>query len=195
MFERKDHYYKKAKKEGEASRAAYKIVEIQEKFKIAKKGDKVLEFGCAPGGWIKILSQTVGPQGLVVGIDCLPLKISTPPHLLFLQEDLYNPKLCAEIEQLCPRFDLIVSDIAPNLSGIAFRDTHLSLEMASHIWQLAKKFLKIGGHLVTKIFPSPEADQLKSELKKAFAKFDIFVPKATRKGSSEVYFVALGFKG
>lgn len=195
MFDRKDHYYKKAKKEGQASRAAYKIIEIQEKYKLAKKGDKILELGCSPGGWLKILSQTVGPQGLVIGVDLLPLQISISPNVLFLQEDFYNPTLIAEIEQLSPRFDLIVSDISPNLSGITFRDTHLSLEMALHVWQLAKKLLKNKGHLLIKIFPSSEANELKSELKKAFAKFDIFIPKATRKGSAEVYFIALGFKG
>ena len=92
------------------------------------------------------------------------------------------------------KFDTILSDISPNLSGIRFRDTHQSLEIAKNIFSLCPKWLCSGGNLVLKTFPSEETQELRKELKKTFKEFKTFIPEATRKESSEVYFIALGYK-
>lgn len=190
MYERKDHFYKKAKKEGFASRAAYKILEIQKKFRIWKKGSLILDLGSAPGGWLQILSKEVGEKGLIVGVDRAPLKINLPDNVRFIQTDIHSPDLTFE-----QSFDCILSDLSPDLSGIRFRDTYLSFEIASRVFTLAKQFLKKNGNLVIKVFPGEEVDRLKNEMKKYFERFATFIPEATRKTSSEVYLVAIGFKG
>lgn len=190
MYERKDHFYKKAKKEGFASRAAYKILEIQQKFRIWKKGSLILDLGSAPGGWLQILSKEVGEKGLIVGVDRAPLKINLPDNVRFSQTDIHSPDLTFE-----QSFDCILSDLSPDLSGIRFRDTYLSFEIASRVFALAKQFLKKNGNLIIKVFPGEEVDRLKSEMKKYFERFATFIPEATRKTSSEVYLVATGFKG
>ncbi len=190
MFERKDHFYKKAKKEGLASRAAYKILEIEKKFKIWKKGNSILDLGSAPGGWLQILSQEVGPHGFITGIDRSPLKIAPPQNVDFIQKELFDPTLTFDRQ-----FDSILSDLSPDLSGIRFRDTYRSYELAVRVWELAKLFLKKKGNLVIKVFPGEEMELLKKEMKKAFDRLVTFIPEATRKTSSEVYLVAIGFRG
>ena len=189
MYERKDHFYKKAKKEGFVSRAAYKILEIQKKFKIWRQGSLILDLGCAPGGWLQILSKEVGPRGKVVGIDRLPLKIQPPPNVTFFQKNMEETQ-----SLLTEKFDCIVSDLSPDLSGITFRDNYLSFELAMKVWNIAKQFLKENGNLVIKLFPGEETNLLKTELKKSFQQLNTYVPEATRKTSSEIYFVALKFK-
>lgn len=187
MYNRKDHYYRKAKKEGKASRAAYKILEIQQKYKIWKKGDTILDLGCAPGGWLQVLSKEVGPKGRIIGVDRLPLKIRIPENVTFHQTEI--EKLDIDV-----RPNVILSDMAPNLTGIPFKDTTESHALCYKVWEIAGKQLQAGGNLVLKIFPSEEAQTLRKELKSRFQKVDAFVPKAVRKGSSEVYFVALRFQ-
>ena len=188
-YERKDHFYKRAKKEGFASRAAYKILEIQKKFRIWKRGSIILDLGSAPGGWLQILSKEVGEKGLIVGVDRAPLKISLPANVRFIQTDIHAPNLTFE-----QSFDCILSDLSPDLSGIRFRDTYQSFEMASRVFALAKQFLKKNGNLVIKVFPGEEVNRLKNEMKRFFGHFSTFIPQATRKTSSEVYLVAEGFK-
>lgn len=192
MYERKDHFYKKAKKEGHLSRAIYKLEEIQKKFGILKKGDAVLELGSAPGGWLEFLAKTVGPQGKIVGIDRLPLAFKPPAHIFFFQKKFEE----VTVEELpVKKFDVVLSDLSPDLSGITLTDQQRSFELVQLVWEWAQKFLKPNGHLVMKIFPGEEADRFTAVLKKNFQRFVRFVPEATRKSSSEVYFVALRFQG
>lgn len=188
MYERKDHFYQKAKKEGLASRAAYKLLEIQKKFKIWKSGDSILDLGCAPGGWLQILSKEVGPKGRIVGIDRLPLKIAVPLNVIFIQRDF------EEGFDFDASFDAILSDLSPDLSGIPFRDTYRSYELALLVWRQAQKRLKKRGHMVIKMFPGAESEKFKRELKKHFERIATFIPEATRKTSSEIYLIGLALR-
>ena len=191
MFERKDHFYRKAKKEGHLSRAIYKLEESQKKFKILKRGDAVLELGSAPGGWLQFLAEIVGPQGCIVGVDRLPLAFQPPKQVIFFQKKF--EEIRAE-DLPTQKFTVILSDLSPDLSGITLTDQQRSFELAHLVWEWTQKFLKPNGHLVLKIFPGEEADRFTRELKKSFQRFIRFVPEATRKSSSEVYFVALNFQ-
>lgn len=195
-YDRKDHYYKKAKKEGKASRAVYKLLQLNERFHLIKKGDKVVDLGSAPGGWLEEISQIVGPKGRVIGIDILPLKISVPKNALFILGSIEDESNLAEIgRQLQGQTSAVVSDMAPNLSGIAFRDAYLSFELASIALEICKRFLKPGGSFVVKIFPGDELEGYRSELKKYFEKLSTVIPPATRKTSSELYLIAQKFRG
>lgn len=172
------------------SRAAYKLLDIQKKYRVLRPGETVLDLGCAPGGWLQVASKIVGPKGAVVGIDRLALQWQPAPNVRFLQKVIE-----AVVESEWPvELDCVLSDISPDLSGISFRDLHQSFLLASQVWQIAKRHLKKGGHLVVKIFPSQEAVPLQRELKSAFRQSKTYIPEATRKASSEVYWVALGYK-
>lgn len=188
MYERKDYFYKKAKKEGLASRAAYKIEEIQKGFKITKPGNTVLDLGCAPGGWLQFLSKITGLNGFVIGIDRAPLKIPLPKNATFIQK-----KIEEVAENELPKVDCIVSDLSPDLTGIPFKDIYQSFELAQMVWRVSRALLKPGGNLVLKIFPGEETNQFKMELKKYFKSLKTFIPQATRKTSSEVYIIAKGY--
>src|SRR5262245_28735510 len=130
IYKRKDHYYRKAKEQGLASRAIYKLEQIDSRFHLLKAGDRVLDLGCVPGGWLQYLANKVGPSGKVVGVDLLEVKISFPPHVTVLQCDATLPEIQEElIRNLEGPADLVVSDLSPNLSGIRFRDNYESHQL------------------------------------------------------------------
>src|SRR5262245_57443598 len=115
VYQRKDHYYRKAKEEGLASRAAYKLEEMDLRFHLLKPGIRVFEMGCAPGGWLQWIAKKIGPTGLVVGVDRLPLSIPLPPRALFVLGDATE----SSIQEKCIRLlegpaDLVLSDLSPN---------------------------------------------------------------------------------
>lgn len=193
MYQRKDHFYKKAKKEGKVSRAAYKLEELQKKYRLLKKGGRVLDLGAAPGGWLKMAAQAVGPRGMVLGLDLLPLRFPLPSNARFCQQAIESPEAGEWLEKELEggQADCVLSDMSPNLSGIPFRDQSLSLELGWVLWRVAQKHLKPGGNFVLKLFPSEEARPFREALRKAFVRCHTVVPEATRKASSEIYLVCL----
>lgn len=196
VYERKDHYYRKAKEEGHASRAVYKLEEIDRQFHLLKTGDRVMDLGCAPGGWLQYLAKKLGPQGRVVGVDLLEVKTTFPTHVSVLRGDATQLKIQEEcIRRLGGPADAVVSDLSPNLSGIRFRDNYASYQLALTVLNVARKVLKVGGSMVVKIFPGDELKDYKKELTLSFGEIKTLIPKATRKGSSEIYLIAKKFKG
>lgn len=194
-YERKDHFYRRAKREGKASRAVYKLAELQRRFALVKKGGTIVDLGCAPGGWLQELSPMVGPGGRAIGIDILPLKISLPKNCAFIKGDINDEGNLAEIERLAGgRVDAVLSDMAPNISGIEFADAFRSYELAMRAFDVCSRILKKGGNFVVKIFPGEEFPGFIAELKSRFKKVTTIVPEATRKTSSERYLVAIGYK-
>lgn len=194
-YDRKDHFYKKAKREGKASRAVYKLSELQKRFRLIHSGDVVLDLGSAPGGWLQEISPMVGPKGKIVGIDLLPLKISPPQNSVFILGDLNDDASLMKIRELAPYgTDVVLSDMSPNLSGIAFADAFRSYELLELAFDACNKLLKSGGNFVAKFFPGEESEGFIKNLKTHFKKVTTVVPEATRKTSSERYLVALKFK-
>lgn len=194
-YVRKDYYYKKAKEEGKASRASYKIAQLQEKYKFLKKGDAVVDLGCAPGGWLQELVQILGPQGKVVGIDILPLKISTHANVTFLLQSIEDENIADTLFEILGRkADAVVSDMAPNTSGVAFADAYRSYELCLLGFEACEKLLRAGGTFICKIFPGAELPDFRKMLQQHFEKVSSVVPPATRKSSSEIYLVCLGYK-
>lgn len=194
-YKRKDFYYKKAKKEKKASRAAYKITQLQKKLKLISKGDIVIDLGCAPGGWIQEISKIIGSQGTLIGVDVEALRISLPQNCTFIHGDIMSPDA---INQICLRLtdeaDVIVSDLAPKLSGIGFRDAYHSYELALRALEICKGILKEGGYFIVKLFPGKEFNEYKKLLKQSFEKVETVIPPATRKTSSELYLIGMGHK-
>ncbi len=195
-YNRKDHYYQKAKEKGLASRAVFKLEELDQHFKLIKEGNKVLDMGCAPGAWLQYISKKIGSHGKSVGIDLLPIKIKLPDHIYILQGDAtqeHIQKLC--IEKLGTEVDVIVSDMSPNLSGIKFKDNYDSYLLCLNVLKVAQKILKKGGSMLVKIFPGDELSDFKKKLQENFEEIKTYIPKSTRKGSSEIYLISKKFKG
>lgn len=192
-YERKDRFYKQAKEEGHLSRAFYKLEQIQTKFKIIKKGDTVIDLGCAPGGWLEIASKLVGQSGRVVGIDILPVKIKNLPNVKVILGDINETKT-DQLLSYGKKADVVISDMAPSTSGVKFRDSYLSYELASAALQMAEMILVTGGNFAVKIFPGEEFASYKKGLESHFEKVFQYRPEATRKSSNEIYLVAIGFK-
>ncbi len=196
MYERKDTWYRKAKKEGYRSRAAYKLTEIAAAEKVVRRGDFVIDAGAAPGGWSQVLVDLVGTKGKVAAVDILPMDPLPAETFRFFQDDLALPSLPSRLlDWLGREADAVVSDAAPNTTGISFTDQVRSAELVRAVHGLARRTLRKGGTLLAKIFEGAEADAVTKELKASFDRVRRIRPGATRKESFELYLLATGFKG
>lgn len=183
----KDHYYYKAKKEGYVARSAYKLIEIHEKFNILKRNAQYLDIGCAPGSWIQVV-YTFSQDNNIYGIDLLDLKINVNKQIHFCMCDIYDDK---KIQSFIneKKFDIVLSDIAPNTTGIRDVDILNSLNMCNRVWEIASKCILKNGNFVMKIFYSDKFNKLIKDIKKEFNLVRIYKPKSVRQRSFETYLV------
>ena len=187
----RDTYYKKAKQEGYRSRAAYKLLELQERFRIFKTGQLVVDLGAAPGGWIQVAAKLVGPSGKVIGLDLQPIAPFHQKNIIVMQGDITAPATEQRIMEYLGRpTDIVISDLAPKLTGIRDTDEARSLELNRTALEFAKRLLRPGGSLIIKSFVSEELRIFSTELDKQFDSVQRTRPEASRKGSSEIYFFA-----
>ena len=192
----RDKFYRKARAQGLASRAAFKIEELIDRFKLARPGAKIIDLGCAPGGWLKILARAAGPHGTVVGVDLAECQVpGQAPGVITIVGDIRDPAIAAAIaEKLGGAADLITSDLAPKLSGIAARDQARARELVEAALGLAQTLLGPGGAMVAKLFMGADFDSIVAEFRRGFANVQIARTEATRPGSSELYIVARHFR-
>jgi 23S rRNA (uridine2552-2'-O)-methyltransferase len=181
-----DYFSRKARQEHFASRAVYKLADIDRKFRLFRPGQRVLDLGCAPGSWLQYLSSRVGLQGLVVGLDRQALKMTLGPPVLFRQADItsFDPN---ELKSLTPAFDVVVSDLAPATSGIKDVDHQRSLTLARLSWEYARLLLTAGGHYLVKVFAGPDFPEFVAEIKPHFHQMHIVKPTGSRSESREIY--------
>lgn len=192
-FNVQDHYFHKAKKEHFLARAVYKLEEIQNKYKILRPGQRVLDLGAAPGSWIQLAATVVGPSGLVMGIDLKPIEHTFPRHVKTLCGDIYDTEFIdAAIGPFIP-FDVVLSDMAPSTSGIKMADCARSALLFERAFEIARTALKQDGTFLAKIFQGAEFHKLLVEVKKHFHKTRVIKPEASRKQSKEIYILALNF--
>ena len=189
----KDTYFKKAKQEGFRARSAYKLQEIQQKYKLIKVGDRVLDLGCAPGGWLQVLSGLVGGTGLVVGIDLLPVTPLPQKNVITHVADLQTLDPAVLLAgPAAPPFDVITCDIAPNLSGIRDVDTAHIAELSSSVRGVVISALRHGGSFIFKAFLSENFKPTVKDLETLFTRVSAYKPAASRGVSSEMYLVCAG---
>lgn len=191
VYEKPDFYSKKALKEGYAARSVYKLMEIQEKFKIMKKGDKILDLGCAPGSWCQYASKIVGEKGLIVGIDYKEIRVALS-NAVFVHGNFLREHKKEEIQEYAP-FNGIISDMAPDTKGDRLTDCYASSNLVEEALNFSYKFLKKGGYFIAKIFQGGDENVIMDELKQAFKTTKWFKPKSCRKKSFEIFMVASGF--
>ncbi len=196
MKKYQDHYFKRAKQDNYPARSVYKLQEIEKRFKIFQKGQTVMDLGAAPGSWSLWAAKQVGPKGRVLGIDIKDTNTPFAANTTFLVADAFeqSPELLVAMQAIAP-FDLVISDMAPNTTGVKFADQAKSLELCERALEVIKARLKKGGHFVVKIFEGPDVKAYTDELRTNFDKVKTFKPKSSRSESKEMFIVGLGFTG
>lgn len=194
-YQHRDRFHRRAQVLGLPSRAAFKLEELLARFKLLSEGGRVIDLGCAPGGWLSILARTVGSTGRIVGVDLAPCA-SAASNVITLAGDVGAPEMRRRMaESLGSAADLITSDLAPKLSGIAEQDQARSRELVETALDQARGFLKPGGAMIVKVFMGPDFDQIRARCAHDFVRVDVVRTRATRPGSSELYVVARVFRG
>jgi 23S rRNA (uridine2552-2'-O)-methyltransferase len=193
---KKDHYRKRAKEEGYRSRAAFKLLQLNKKYALIKSGFKVLDIGSAPGGWLEVSSKLVRSKGLVVGVDVVHIN-QVAPNVKILKEDVLSPKFQERLTDAMGKgkADCVIADLSPNISGIWDMDHFRQIELCQKVVSLYPEILAMDGSAVLKAFQGDELQRLIDRLKGSFSRVEIVKPDASRKESSEVYLVGLGFTG
>ena len=190
-----DPYVKKARAEGYRSRAAYKLLELDRKDRLLAPGQLVVDLGAAPGSWSQVAAAKLGPRGRVVAVDVLPL--APLPGVQFVQGDFREQEvLAAALLALGGgKADLVISDLAPNISGVAVSDQARAMHLAELALEFALQCLKPGGSLVVKVFQGAGFTEFLTAMRKAFERVGSRKPEASRGRSSEMYLLGKGLKG
>ena len=190
-----DPFVKKAQLEGYRSRSAYKLTELNDKDRLIRPGMRIMDLGSAPGGWSQVAGKLVGAKGRVLATDILPME--PIKNVDFVQGDFTDEKVVAELLEWLGggKFDLIISDIAPNITGIDSADQASSMNFLELALDTVRHTLKPGATFVAKMFQGSGSDQYVKDLRSSFEKVLIRKPAASRAQSREVYIVAKGFRG
>jgi 23S rRNA (uridine2552-2'-O)-methyltransferase len=196
-YERKDRFHQQAKREGYRSRAAYKLLEMGRGQKLFRPGQRVADLGCWPGGWLQVASRAVGPKGRVVGIDLAALE---PPleneNVIALVGDVSQAAdLAAVLDALGGPADVLLSDAAPKLTGVRATDRAREEALLEAIEAAVPRLLTAGGSLLLKILDGPEAEAVVRRLRASFERSRALKPEASRRGTSERYWVGHGYRG
>ena len=195
-YRRKDHFHQRAKDEGYRSRAAYKLLEIQRSRRLLRAGQRVVDLGCWPGGWLQVASEVVGARGRVVGVD---LAAIDPPidseNVIALTGDLTQAPVLEEIVQrMGGRAHVLLCDAAPKLTGIRATDQAREGALLEGVETALRCLLRPGGAMLVKILDGPEALVVDRRLRAHFERARTVKPKATRRGSAERYLLGTGYK-
>jgi 23S rRNA (uridine2552-2'-O)-methyltransferase len=192
---RKDLYRRLAREQGYKSRAAFKLIEANEKYRFIRPGDRVVDFGSAPGGWLQVASRLVGRRGLVVGVDV------QPPHLrednvASLALDVNDPKVELRVLGLLGRrADVVLSDLSPSVSGVWELDQTRQVDLTLRVLELCLGILKEGGRAFCKLFEGERSPEVRERFRRGFRSVRVVKPAASRSGSSELYYYCEGWLG
>lgn len=196
-----DHYFKEAKRLGYAARSAFKLIEIQQKKKVIKPGNRVLDLGCAPGAWLQVACQNLGGAksgGLIVGVDLKPVKKQNKywdNRINTIERDAFSDETAEQIREIAGEklFDVVLSDMMGSTVGHPPTDHLRSVHIARGALELARKYLKPSGVFVVKVFEGAQYAAFLGECRAVFAKVKGFSPKASRNESTEMFVVCESF--
>jgi 23S rRNA (uridine2552-2'-O)-methyltransferase len=195
-YRRKDAYYRRARAAGYRARSAFKLSQLDSRFRLLRRGDVVVDLGAWPGGWLQVALEAVGPDGRVVGVDLVTIDPLSAPNLRLVSGDVRDPSTWRVVLQHLGRpADVVLSDLAPKLTGIRGTDDARSGELVTAVLERLPTVLRAGGNLVIKLFMGSAFDLATTELRGRFDAFRTTRPEATRKASAEVYGVGRGYRG
>ncbi|MFG1500499.1 RlmE family RNA methyltransferase [Halobacteriovorax sp. XZX-3] len=195
-FKVKDYYYNKAKKENFLARSIYKLEEIDKKYKVIEKGNNVLDLGYFPGSWMQYTSKKIGPEGFAVGIDIKPVnkKLLGVKNVRLFEKSIFDVTTVEELD-FDRKFDVVISDMAPNTTGVRSVDQLRSLNLIEQVFAHLDVFLKKDGNFVIKVFDGHEAQVFLKSQRSIFKEFHFLKPKSTRSVSKEFFVIGKGYKG
>ena len=187
---KKEHFYKQAKRVGYRARSSFKLLQIQKKFNIIKRGDTVVDLGAAPGGWSQVVKEIVGENGKVIGVDLMQIRPLF--GVTFLQADMTKESSLCELENLIggKQADVVISDMSPDISGNYSVDHARSLYLNEQALKTAEIILKLNGKFVCKVFTGEDLEDFVKKINKKFRIVKRYFPPASRKTSSEIYIIA-----
>ena len=192
---KREYYYKKAKEENYRSRATYKLSQANEKYGFIKRNDVVVDLGAAPGGWIQAARKMTGKNGFVLGIDLKPIDPFTQEYVRTIIADLTEPDIVDQIRSFLPReADVVISDAAPNITGVWEVDQARQIDLATKALEIAQCILRPQGNFFVKLFEGEMFKEFILTAKELFDTVKIVKPQASRQKSSEMYLLALGLK-
>jgi 23S rRNA (uridine2552-2'-O)-methyltransferase len=189
-----DDYVKQAQERGYRSRAAFKLLEIQEKQRLVKPGQVVVDLGAAPGGWSQVARELVGPEGLVIALDILAME--PLPGVTVIEGDFREDEALQRLKDVLGKreVDLVLSDMAPNISGVAAVDQPRAMYLCELALEFASEALKPGGDFLVKVFQGAGSDAFLKEIRRHFSQVSVKKPAASRAKSREVYVLARNLK-
>lgn len=186
-----DHYTRRARDEKWVARSVYKLEEIDKRFGLIARGHRLLDLGCYPGSWSQYSLEKVGPRGDVVGVDLREPERVSAPNFRFIKADVITLDIEWLVQEIGFR-DTVISDLAPQTTGIKVADTSRSVGLAKKAFEISLALLKEKGHFLSKVFEGEDLKALGNEVKKRFDQMRLIRPSAVRKGSKEIYLVGLG---
>ena len=189
---RRDRFHRRAKREGFLARAVYKLQEIDTKHAILSPGDRVLDLGCSPGSWLQYARERVGDRGVLVGLDRGPLQ-TPPPNARIVVGDVMAIEIAELLGEL-PAFDVVLSDMAPDTTGIRSLDQARSEALFERALEIATRVLAPGGNFVGKLFQGPDFKLLTERVRAAFHAQKTAKPESSRQISIEQYVIGKGFR-
>ena len=190
---RRDQYRRLAKDQGYRARSAYKLLQINRSYHIVKKGDKVVDLGCAPGGWLQVAVKEVRSSGNVIGMDLKPVTPVT--GAIILQGSIEDPNMLSKIAEILGcKADVVLSDLAPNVSGVWDIDHARQISLSTTALRFAQHVLRVGGSSVFKVFEGEMLNDFRLKLRNSFGKVNLSKPLASRQESSELYIVCLDLR-
>jgi len=192
---RRDPYHRMAKQQGYRSRASFKLKQLNDRFGFLKDAKYILDLGAAPGGWLQVASEEVGEDGLIIGVDLKKINPFDVENVRTLVGDITDDKTLEQIRDTFPgKFDVILSDLSPNVSGIWEMDHLRQIYLAQKTLSIAEVVLKNGGWVVVKVFQGSDYDKFLDEVKGRFSFVKVVKPRSSRKKSAEIFIVARGLK-
>jgi 23S rRNA (uridine2552-2'-O)-methyltransferase len=191
-FNPQDRFFKKAKEQNFAARSVFKLEEIDQKLRLFKPHQKILDLGASPGSWSQYAAQKIGPQGRILGVDLKPVTVKLQQGV-FVEADLRSLDLREIFSKhgFAEAFDLVLSDMAPNTTGIRLTDQARSFELCELALQVAEQFLKPRGHFVCKLFHSDDFQTMKKLMLQRFERFEAIKPESTRRMSKEIFLIGM----
>ena len=192
---KKDQYYKLAKLKGYRSRAAYKLLQTSRTYDLILPGQRVVDLGAQPGGWLQIAREIVGPEGLVLGVDVKTIEPLPFSNVKLIEADIHAEDLPKRIvSELNGPADVVLSDLAPAIIGSWDVDHARQVDLARAAFRVVQEILRKGGNTLIKLFHGPELRKFQEEAEEFFERSRLLKPKASRPESSEIYYLGLGFK-
>ncbi len=193
--QKRDFYYRKAKKEEYRSRASFKLLQAVEKNGFMKPGDVVVDLGAAPGGWLQIARKVVGEKGFVLGVDTVQIEPLSYPNVYTIVADVRDREIVRRARALLPRpANVVISDVSPNVSGIWEMDHARQIGLAERSLEIATSVLSDGGNFFVKVFQGDIFSEFLNKVKRSFSTVKVIKPKASRKRSAEVYVLGQDFR-